>query len=164
MTASSDEARPEPSAELDARVAAHPFLAGISQYHFRVLADCAMPRTFETDEFVFHAGDTANRFYLIEEGSVALEATLINRPPVAIDLVEKGGLLGWSWLFPPYIWHFDARALEPTSAIFFYGTFLREYCEKDPTLGLELFKRMSTVMVDRLQAARAKLIAALTPD
>ena len=51
--------------------------------------------------------------------------------------------LGWSWLFPPYAWHFTARALEETDAIFFYGTILREYCEKDHSLGFELFKRMS---------------------
>jgi hypothetical protein len=34
---------------------------------------------------------------------------------------------------------------------------LREYCEKDPPLGYELFKRMSEVMMRRLQAARVKL-------
>ena len=72
--------------------------------------------------------------------------------------VSGGGLLGWSWLFPPYIWHFDARAVEPTTAIFFYGTILREYCDKDPALGLELFKRMSEVMTRRLQRARIHLI------
>jgi CRP/FNR family cyclic AMP-dependent transcriptional regulator len=67
-------------------------------------------------------------------------------------------LLGWSWLFPPYAWHFSARALESTTAIFFYGTVLREYSEKDHSLGLELFKRMSAVMLRRLQAARQKLL------
>jgi hypothetical protein len=38
-----------------------------------------------------------------------------------------------------------------------YGTILREYCEADPALGYELFKRMSEVMMRRLQAARVKL-------
>jgi hypothetical protein len=44
-------------------------------------------------------------------------------------------------------------------AIFFYGTFLREYSEKDHSLGFELFKRMSAVMLRRLQAARQKLLS-----
>ena len=39
-------------------------------------------------------------------------------------------------------------------AIFFYGTILREYCERDPLLGFELMKRMSLIMNRRLQAAR----------
>jgi len=37
---------------------------------------------------------------------------------------------------------------------------LREYCEKDHSLGFELFKRMSVVMLRRLQAARQKLLSA----
>jgi CRP-like cAMP-binding protein len=76
-----------------------------------------------------------------------------------IEEVGAGKLVGWSWLFPPYIWHFDARATEPTSALFFYGTILREYCAKDPSLGFELFERMSQVMVERLQSARARLLS-----
>jgi hypothetical protein len=42
-----------------------------------------------------------------------------------------------------------------------YGTILREYCENDPALGYELFKRMSEVMTRRLQAARVKLSEAM---
>jgi hypothetical protein len=62
-------------------------------------------------------------------------------------------------MFPPYTWQFTARTVEPTAAIFFYGTILREYCEKDHSLGYELLKRMSAVMVKRLQAARKKMLA-----
>jgi len=62
-------------------------------------------------------------------------------------------------MFPPYVWHFTARAVERTEAIFFYGTILREYCERDHSLGYELFKRMSAVMIKRLQAAREKMLA-----
>jgi CRP-like cAMP-binding protein len=57
------------------------------------------------------------------------------------------------------VWHFTARAVEPTEVIFFYGTILREYCERDPSLGYELFKRMSAVMVKRLQGARQRMLS-----
>jgi len=59
--------------------------------------------------------------------------------------------------------HFHAGGIifrEGESANFFYGTILREYCEKDHSLGFELFKRMSVVMLRRLQAARQKLMSA----
>jgi hypothetical protein len=62
-------------------------------------------------------------------------------------------------MFPPYVWHFTARATEPVTAIFFHGTILREDCERDHSLGYELFKRMGAVMTKRLQAARAKMLA-----
>lgn len=144
---------------LETRVAMHPFVCGMSRHHIKLLADCAMAKMFAPGEFLFRQGDMANRFYLIESGKVAIEAPN-DGAPLRIELVGPGSLVGWSWLFPPYVWHFDARATERTSALFFYGTILREYCEKDPTLGFELFKRMSPVMLQRLQAAREKLLQA----
>ena len=62
-------------------------------------------------------------------------------------------------MLPPYSWHFTARAVEATKAIFLYGTILREYCEKDHSLGYELLKRMTVVMNRRMQAARNKMLA-----
>lgn len=142
--------------ELETQVAAHPFLIGINESHIRLLADCAMRSQFTAGEIIFRKGETANRFYLVERGKVALESSAGDEV-VKIDEVGPGDLLGWSWIFPPYVWHFDARAIEPTTAIFLYGTILREYCDADPALGYELFKRMSEVMMRRLQAARTKL-------
>lgn len=149
------------NSDLHQRVAAHPFLIGLSEHHITLLADCAMLTHFESGQLIFRTGETANRFYLIESGSVALESNVESRQPVGVDRVGAGDLLGWSWLFPPYLWHFHARATEATSAIFFYGTVLREYCEKDPALGFELFKRMSVVMIRRLQSARGKLLESM---
>jgi CRP/FNR family cyclic AMP-dependent transcriptional regulator len=145
-------------AELEARVAAHLFLLGMSDQHVRLLADCALSSQYEAGRVIFREGEMANRFYLIERGKVALESSTLGEP-VRIDEIGEGDLLGWSWLFPPYAWHFTARALEETDAIFFYGTILHEYCEKDHSLGFELFKRMSVVMLRRLQAARQKLLS-----
>ena len=141
-------------------VAAHPFLMAISEHHIRLLADTASRTMFEADTVIFREGETANRFYLIETGKVALESPGKKNETVTIDVIGAGDLLGWSWLFPPYVWHFSARAVEPTSALFFYGTVLREYCDADPSLGFELFKRMSEVMIKRLQSARTRLLKA----
>lgn len=145
---------------LEARVAAHPFLNGMNAEQVKVLTECALLTQFEANQLIFKAEDTANRFYLIESGRVVLEGPVLDEKRVTIDVVSAGDLLGWSWLFPPYTWYFDARATEPTTAIFFYGTILREHCEKDPALGYELFKRMSEVIMRRLQNARGKLIEA----
>jgi CRP-like cAMP-binding protein len=142
----------------NADIAAHPFLLGLSEHHVRLLADCATRVAFEADGVLFRERETANRFYLIERGEVLLETNTVAGKSVVIDTIGNGDLLGWSWLFPPHLWRFTARASEATTAIFFYGTILREYCEKDHTLGYELLKRMSEVMTRRLQLARAKLV------
>jgi CRP/FNR family transcriptional regulator, cyclic AMP receptor protein len=152
----------KPQSELEPiapRVALHPFLAGLNRKDLALLADCAMVVRFAPGQIIFREGENANRFYLIESGRVALESTGAPAGTVEIETVQAGELLGWSWMFPPYAWHFTARAIEPTVAIFFYGTILRDYCERNHSLGYELFKRMSAVMVNRLQTARKKMLS-----
>jgi CRP-like cAMP-binding protein len=148
---------------METRVALHPFLAGMNRKDLALLTDCAMVVQFAPGEIIFREGENANRFYLLESGRVVLESKRPVGEPFVIDTVRAGDLLGWSWMFPPHMWHFTARAAERTVAIFFYGTILREYCERDPAFGYELFKRMSAVMVKRLQAARKKISALEEP-
>jgi CRP-like cAMP-binding protein len=147
------------SEPLATRVALHPFLAGMNRMQLALLTDCAMAARFEKGETILSEGEFANRCYLIETGKVVLEFGGSFGEPLMIETIGPGDLLGWSWMFPPYTWQFSARAIEPTTAIFFYGTILREYCEKDHSLGYELFKRMSVVMIKRLQAARRQMLS-----
>ena len=159
----SDKLRGEPLSsrypEIERRLAAHPFLKGMIPHHLELLALSAMPTEFDAGQIIFRAGDPANGFYLIETGTVVLEGKLSDREPVVIDTVSAGEPLGWSWLFSPYLWQFDARATESCIAICLSGIMLRQHRDEDLTLSHELFKRMSEVMVRRLQAARGKLIS-----
>jgi CRP-like cAMP-binding protein len=124
-----------------------------------MLAQEAMPVEFKTGEIIFSEGGVANRLYLLLRGRVALESPIdMEHEPVAIETVGPGSMLGWSWLFPPYYWHFDARAVTPVKAIFFYGTRLREQCESNHELGYELMKRVCGVVIERLQATRRHLV------
>jgi CRP/FNR family cyclic AMP-dependent transcriptional regulator len=160
-----DKLRGEPLSirypEIERRLAAHPFLNGMSPHHLELLALCAMPTEFEADQIIFREGDPANGFYLIETGTVVLEGKTSNGESVVVDTVSAGEPLGWSWLFPPYLWHFDARASEACTAICLSGVMLRQHRDEDLSLSHELFKRTSRVMVRRLQAARSKLISGI---
>lgn len=147
------------SESLDTRVALHPFLAGMNRSQLASLAQCAMSAHFQSGETILREGEFANRCYLIETGKVALESGTAFGEPLVIETIGAGDLLGWSWMFPPYVWQFTARAVEPTTAIFFYGAVLRECCEKDHSFGYELLKRISAVMVKRLQAAHAHMLS-----
>jgi signal-transduction protein with cAMP-binding, CBS, and nucleotidyltransferase domain len=147
-----------PKDPLETAIGAHPLLAGMSPHQRRILMDCAMMCNFAPGELIFREGDPANRFYLIHKGKVALESYVRDRGTVLIQTISSGDILGWSWLFPPYYWHFDARAVEHTEAIFFYGTPLREECEADHDLGYELLKRITEVIIKRLQATRRQLL------
>ena len=144
--------------ELRARVAAHPFLAGMSSPHLDLLADCAAHNSFDAHQVLFRAGDPARGFFLLETGSVAVEGPGPDNSSITIDIVSGGEPLGWSWIFEPFVCQYGARATEATAAIFFDAGCLTTHRAADLTLGHELFKRMSQVMVRRLTAARAKLL------
>ena len=146
------------SSQIIQDLADHPFLRGLGEKHLGTLAGCAMSSQFKAGEQIFREGEPANRFYLIKSGRVALE-TRSERGLATLQTISGGDVLGWSWLYPPYYWHFDARALEPTDAIFLYGTRLREFCEEDHDLGYELMKRTANVVITRLMAARRELAA-----
>ena len=124
-----------------------------------LLADCALTARFKPGEIIFRQGEKADRFYLLESGKVVLESGSGDGEPVIIETIGGGDLLGWSWMMPPYVWHFTARAVERTVAIHFAGDILREYCNRDHSLGFELHRRMSAVMMKRLQAAHKKMLA-----
>lgn len=138
-------------------IAAHAVFKALAPQYIDLLAEVAMLKRFVADEVIFREGDPANRFYLILEGEVALESRT-ETGKVVLQTIGADDVLGWSWLFPPYYWHFDARATKPTKAIFFYGTWLRENCERDPDFGYEMMKRMVSIVIQRLQAARKQLL------
>ncbi len=140
-------------------IAEHPFLKGLKPAHLAVLNQNAMRVYYKAGEHVFHEGEPANRFYLIEEGKVSLESRQAEAPPRQVEIIGAGDVLGWSWLFPPYYWHFDARVIEPMTAIFFYGTRLRQECDQNFELGYELMKRVAGVAIQRLQSTRRQMLA-----
>jgi CRP/FNR family cyclic AMP-dependent transcriptional regulator len=134
------------------------FLRGLSSEHLEILARESMHAQFRAGELILEEGALANRFYIILEGHVSIESNVTDDEPLHIQTIGPSGVLGWSWLFPPYHWHFDARAVTPVTAVFFYGVRLREMCDDNPALGYAFMKRISEVVIHRLQAARSDLV------
>lgn len=134
----------------------HPFLKGLPEEYLKILEDVSMYAQFEPGEVIFREGEPANRFYLIHSGEIDVEAEVDERL-MPIQKIGPGDALGWSWLYPPYYWHFGARAMTRTTATFYYGTRLREKCEENPAFGFELMKRISAVLLERLQSTRKRL-------
>ena len=143
---------------LERILAEHPFFQGLAARHLELLVGCASNVRFPPGEFLFRAGEEANRFFLVREGRVALEIVPPGSSPHTVQTVGAGDVLGWSWLIPPYHWKFDARAVEQTRALALDGQCLRHKCEEDHDLGYELLKRFAQVMEERLQATRLQLL------
>jgi CRP-like cAMP-binding protein len=127
--------------------------------HTTILTDGAREEQFKAGEMLFREGEPANQFYLIESGRVALETHDLRDGTTPVQNVGAGEVVGWSWLFSPFAWHFQARAVEPTTAIVLNGGHLLAAAERKPAFGYDLMKRVAQVVIHRLQVTRKQLLA-----
>ena len=137
-------------------LAEQPFFAGFGAEELELVAGCAVNLRVDAGRYLFREGDPADRFFLLRHGRVALE---VGSPHgrLVVETLDEGDVVGWSWLVPPYRYFFDARAVQPTTAVVFDGACLRDKCEADARLGYALLRRVSEVMLSRLQATRVRL-------
>ena len=143
---------------LDELIAASPVFAGLRAAQLDLIAGCAINEHFAAGTYLFREGEAADRFYLIREGAIALEVDVPGRGRRVLETLGQGEVVGWSWLFEPYRWHFDGRTVQPTRVIGFDGACLRGKCDSDHELGYELMRRFAASMVERLQATRLQLL------
>ncbi|MEU7872105.1 cyclic nucleotide-binding domain-containing protein [Dactylosporangium sp. NPDC049140] len=139
-------------------LAAHPFLAGLPAEQIEQLSRWARRAPFRAGTRIFEENGDARRWWLIREGTVSLRTQVPGRGEVVIETLGPGSVLGWSWLFPPYRWHFGAEAVSPVLSIAFDGAGVRALCGADPVLGYELTTRFMAVVVERMQATRMRLL------
>lgn len=143
---------------IDTLLRASPAFEGLEPDALSLIAGCASNVRFDQGAVLFREGDSADTFFLIRHGTVALELFVPARGSAVIETIEAGEVVGWSWLFPPYRWHFDARALTQLRATAFDGACLRGKCDEDPALGYELMSRFAQVLIERLQWTRLRLL------
>ena len=144
--------------ELKTTLATHPFFEDMPGDKLVLLERCARYTEFAAGDVIFREGGSAETFYLLNSGHVRLELTMPGQGQVLIQTLHEEDVLGWSWLFKPYRWHFDARAASNIRATAFDGKCIREMCETDHELGYHLMKRVSGIMVERLQNTRLQLL------
>ena len=146
------------SGRLESLVTEHPFFKGFASRYIELMVGSAAEMDFEPREIIFRAGEEAKHFYLLRHGRVAIEVFSHERGPVAIETVDAGEVLGWSWLVEPYQWHFDAQAIESTEIIAFDAQVIRQVSAADPPFGYALLSRFRPLIVQRLEATRIQLL------
>ena len=146
--------RPIPIRDL---LAEQPVLRDLEPDDIDLMAGCGHNEVFQAGASLAREGTTADRFFVVRHGKVALE---LHAPtgPLMIETIGAPDLVGWSWLFPPYRWTYDVQAIDRTLVIVIESACLRAKCDADPVFGYPLMKRVAQVVVDRLEATRLRLL------
>ncbi|MCX4966110.1 cyclic nucleotide-binding domain-containing protein [Streptomyces sp. NBC_00654] len=130
----------------------------LSVDHRDRLMQCARRVDFPEGTRLFEEDGLAERFWFIRTGTVTLDIRVPGRRPTVIDTVNAGELLGWSWLFAPYHWHFGAEAMTRVRAYEFDAATVRMMMDADPRLGSALGHVVGQVLAQRLVSARVRLL------
>lgn len=144
-------------------LSSHAFFSGLDETSAKYLSDSARERQVSKGEALFQQGHRADRFYLVRKGQVAVEVPALMGPALEIQTLGEDQILGWSWLIPPYRWHFLARATQDSEVLEFDGAAILAHCEEDPRFGYELLKRFAALMSERLDASRQKMMDQWNP-
>jgi CRP-like cAMP-binding protein len=142
------------SQETLALLRAQPLLRDLAEDHLSRLADIAATAGFDEGDFLLREGGEARALFLLSRGRVALEVHLPDRGPVRMETLGPGDALGLSWMFPPYRWQLDARAVEAGLALVLDAAALRDAMDKDPAFGYAVTKPLLAEVYTRLKRVR----------
>lgn len=134
------------------------FFAGLEQGALDYLAEHVTRRQLGDGKVLFHQGDKAKHFYLLISGHLSLGIPALEGPSLELQDIGPGQVTGWSWLMPPNLWNFQARARTPIDFLEFDGEAVLQHCDEEPAFGYPLVKRFSSLMSERLQFARLKMM------
>lgn len=150
--------------ELVARLAEHPFAAELPEEHLRAMALGAGMVEVDAERYLFRQGGDSQAFYLLVDGDVDLEVAGGGSVPLVIESLHAGDALGWSWLFPPHRWAFDAHCRSAIRALALDAVNLRALIDRDPVLGRDLTRRVAELVIDRLRHTRLQLVSGHAHD
>jgi CRP/FNR family transcriptional regulator, cyclic AMP receptor protein len=139
-------------------LADHEFLRGMSPEDVVLLDGAAVSVSIPAGHRLFHEGAPAEKWWLLTGGHVALDMHMPGRPNLIVETLDRGDVLGFSWLAPPHRWQFGAETVEPTTAFELDGPEVMTLCGTHPELGYQLALRMLAAAVRRLQATRIRLL------
>lgn len=136
-----------------------PVLKGMTPRSLEILGDCAGNAFFEEDEVLFSPGEPADQFYILRSGQVGLVVPY-EHGSIEVEKIQKGELVGWSWMLPPYRWVLKAIALTPVEAVRIDAKRLRASISLRPDFEHEVLKTLMPVVLQRLSALQFQLVDA----
>ncbi|MFI0785762.1 cyclic nucleotide-binding domain-containing protein [Streptomyces lydicus] len=130
----------------------------------RQLTDLAREVSLPRATRLFEEGRRADRFWIIRSGQVALDQHVPGRRALVVETLGRDELLGWSWLFPPYLWHLGAQTVGPVEAVEFDAASVRALCDSDAVLGRAMYRYVAETVADRLHGTRTRLLDLYGPQ
>lgn len=144
---------------LENKLEKHPFVKGLSTEDINLLSEDAVHMKFKAGQTVFRQGQKADYLFLILTGKISVGVKHKDEH-LSITILHAGENLGWDWLFPPYKWEFEAKALTDVDAIALEGKPVAAKMGRYPLMGYTLMRHLAHSLSNALTATRKRLLKA----
>jgi CRP/FNR family transcriptional regulator, dissimilatory nitrate respiration regulator len=117
--------------------------AGLPPPDLEKIADVTVVKSLAKGDYLFHEGDPAHGFYVIQRGAVNVHRVNAAGKEQIIHVFRTGESFAEAALATPTGYPADARALEATQVLLVQKTGILELLKRQPELGLRMLGSMS---------------------
>jgi CRP-like cAMP-binding protein len=145
----------------------YPFFSLLNDSQLKAIAMIAEEESIPSGATILEEGEPAEYFYLLLEGSVDLFYTIKadyhpeQRREVPVGVINPGEPFGISALIEPHVLTSTTRSAADCKVINVEALALRRLLENDPGMSCILIRQVAKSAIERLNATRVQLAAAL---
>jgi len=134
----------------------HNFLAGLTDAQANKVIALSEEVAFPENQLILSAREQSRYFYLVLEGSVAIEVST-RAYVVCIQALGPGEAFGWSALLEHHDTMFQVRARENCRALRIDAADLAQALRNDRELAVEILSRALKLAAERVLGTEARL-------
>jgi CRP/FNR family transcriptional activator FtrB len=127
----------------------------LKESQLNVLLSHSSVESYPEIKTIFREGEEASRLYLLIEGAVDL--TIKGQEQInfmASKIENDGAVFGTASLMEPFRHNVTATSLTPTKVLMIEANHLKKMMEEDPTMGMEIMKKLASIYFNRLNELR----------
>ncbi len=113
-------------------------------------------KSYPEGETIFFQGEEAKQLFILIKGAIDLTVKTKEHIDFMASKIEKeGAVFGTASLMEPYRYNVSAVCLKPSEVVILDARWIRERMEKDPKMGMEIMKKLSSIYFNRLNELRS---------
>jgi hypothetical protein len=122
-------------------------LEGLAEEELQSIAPYFEEENVNAGVTLCEEGARAERLYVLEQGTVSVSF----KTGTQYDIETPGGIVGWSFLVPPFLYTASAVAKTPSRILVIQSPDFYYVIHKEPKLGMKVINNLAKVIASRLK-------------
>lgn len=141
-------------------------LDGLTEEQLQVLAPYVSKFETQIQDVIYHRGEQADQFYMLQSGKAFLEIQVTQDIKISLTSIKPGYSFAWNALIAQGTHSYTAVSDEPSTILAISRTDLHSILEARQDIGYRLMQRMNEILYYRLDHRTAQFLSILTkhPD